>query len=107
MSNFLRSPFFYFFTVDGGYTSWSDWSECPASCGGGTQIRGRTCTNPTPQHGGFDCKHLGVEKEGQPCNRYPCPSKSFLVSERGIEQARAIMYLSILSIFISLFCFFN
>ena len=49
--------------IDGG---WSEWSECSASCGGGTQTR--TCTNPEPQFGGLDC----VGEASQSCNTQSC-----------------------------------
>ena len=45
--------------VNGNYTSWSVWSECSATCGGGIQERTRTCTHPKPQNGGKDCASLG------------------------------------------------
>ena len=43
------------------------------SCGGGTQERTRTCTNPPPAHGGKDCD--GDSKEEQDCNTEPCPEE--------------------------------
>ena len=63
--------------VDGKYTEWSQWSECTATCGGGTQTRHRSCTNPPPQNGGKSCldQGLGPEIETQSCNVQPCPSK--------------------------------
>merc|ERR1719494_582971 len=59
--------------VDGGYSTWSDWSLCSASCGGGEKKRTRTCTNPAPAHGGSDCTKLGSEKESQQCETQACP----------------------------------
>merc|ERR1712078_325434 len=50
--------------VDGGY---SKWSECSATCGGGTQKR--TCNNPPPKNGGKPC---AAEVETQACNPDPC-----------------------------------
>ena len=46
---------------DGGWTEFGDWSECSAECGGGTQTRTRTCTNPAPARGGADCVGEGEE----------------------------------------------
>ncbi|XP_061196679.1 MAM and LDL-receptor class A domain-containing protein 2-like [Saccostrea echinata] len=57
--------------IDGGYTNWSAWSTCTVSCGGGTQTRTRTCTNPAPQNGGADC--VGSSSESQSCNNILCP----------------------------------
>ena len=41
------------------------------TCGGGTHERLRTCTNPTPAHGGAQCS--GSNKETQECNNDACP----------------------------------
>ncbi|XP_059164384.1 SCO-spondin-like [Physella acuta] len=55
--------------VDGYFTSWSQWSTCTATCGGGTQWRNRTCI--PPQYDGLDCS--GDANTTQPCNTQPCP----------------------------------
>ena len=60
-------------SVDGKWTEFVDWSECSATCGGGTQTRTRTCTNPAPAHGGSDCQ--GESSETQDCNTQDCPGK--------------------------------
>ncbi|KAL5248998.1 hypothetical protein ACHWQZ_G018005 [Mnemiopsis leidyi] len=57
--------------VDGGYSDFGDWSECSAVCGGGTQTRTRTCTNPAPANGGADC--VGDSSETRQCNSNACP----------------------------------
>lgn len=49
--------------VNGG---WSDWGNCSASCGGGTQTR--TCTNPPPANGGNNCSGSSSEA----CNTKSC-----------------------------------
>ena len=59
--------------VDGGFTSWSAWGTCSQSCGKGKQESKRSCTNPTPQHGGKKCN--GDTKKSQDCNTHHCPSK--------------------------------
>ena len=63
--------------VDGGYTDWSDYGTCSKTCGEGIQIRERTCSNPTPRHGGEDCSSLGNATETRPCDDGPCPGEHF------------------------------
>ena len=60
-----------YFSVDGGYSDFGDWSECSTECGGGTQTRTRTCTNPAPANGGADC--VGDSTETRKCNTQGCP----------------------------------
>ena len=64
-----------FILVDGGWNE-PEWSECSATCGGGTQTRTRTCTNPAPAHGGLDCQGQSIETQN--CFNPPCPSKFLL-----------------------------
>lgn len=59
--------------IDGGYSPWSEFTKCAKSCGVGTRMRSRTCTNPLPQNGGRNCQHLGDAEEKQYCNVHPCP----------------------------------
>ena len=61
--------------VDGGWSEFGDWSECSSDCGGGTQKRSRTCTNPAPENGGIYCD--GSDHETQDCNTWACPGKLF------------------------------
>ena len=73
----IRVPF----TIDGNYTEWTEWSECSASCGGGSHQRTRQCTRPPPKHGGLDCNELGPADQRQQCNPDPCrefPFNSYL-----------------------------
>ena len=60
--------------VPGGYTKWSSWGKCSVTCGGGVQIRTRTCTNPPPSGGGKNCieQKLGPAKQTKKCNTQPC-----------------------------------
>ncbi|XP_048584536.1 uncharacterized protein LOC5510519 isoform X1 [Nematostella vectensis] len=57
--------------VNGGWSDYSSWSSCTKSCGGGTQTRTRTCTNPKPSSGGKDC--VGDDKQTRECGKAPCP----------------------------------
>ncbi|XP_071151058.1 uncharacterized protein [Mytilus edulis] len=58
--------------IDGNYTDWSAWSVCTVSCGGGTQDRTRSCTNPVQQYGGNDCSQIGSDYEQEACNTQVC-----------------------------------
>ncbi|XP_013378635.1 SCO-spondin [Lingula anatina] len=57
--------------IDGNWAEWGDWSDCDATCGGGTQSRSRTCTNPPPSNNGADC--VGPSSETRTCNPDACP----------------------------------
>ncbi|XP_035689728.1 fibrillin-2-like [Branchiostoma floridae] len=57
--------------VDGGWSLWSGWSNCSASCGVGTQERTRQCDSPPPQHGGRDCR--GPDRQERLCFSGQCP----------------------------------
>ncbi|XP_078352256.1 mucin-like protein, partial [Oculina patagonica] len=57
--------------VDGNFTQWGLWTPCSQTCGNGTQLRFRNCTNPPPQHGGKDC--VGPRNETQECFVEACP----------------------------------
>ncbi|XP_028414776.1 dentin sialophosphoprotein-like, partial [Dendronephthya gigantea] len=51
----------------GGYSEWSPWTKCSKRCGKGIQKRFRTCTNPSPAHGGRDCSKLGPGVDNRSC----------------------------------------
>ncbi|KAL1417823.1 hypothetical protein MTO96_006080 [Rhipicephalus appendiculatus] len=58
--------------VHGGWSEWSPWGECSASCGRRRHRRRfRTCDNPSPAAGGRGC--LGSDHETRRCPHKPCP----------------------------------
>ncbi|XP_061197855.1 SCO-spondin-like isoform X2 [Saccostrea echinata] len=57
--------------IDGGLSMWSEWTICSVSCGGGVQLRNRSCTNPVPQYGGLECD--GEMTQSLLCNTHECP----------------------------------
>lgn len=57
--------------VDGGYSPWSNWTSCSSSCGNGTSVRYRTCTDPAPANGGTDC--IGESLQIRECAGTSCP----------------------------------
>ena len=59
--------------INGGYSKWSEFSQCSVSCGSGTRQRNRSCSNPQPRHGGKNCSHLGLGVDIEICNTNLCP----------------------------------
>ncbi|KAM6456551.1 hemicentin-1 isoform 2-T2 [Liasis olivaceus] len=58
--------------VNGKWASWSSWSACTMSCGGGTQQRTRDCSDPPPENGGHRCE--GNDLQVDFCNTDLCPT---------------------------------
>ena len=58
--------------VDGEWGPWSSFT-CSATCGGGTQMRTRQCSNPPPRFGGADCPGFAKEGSMMTCNEDLCP----------------------------------
>ena len=56
-------------TEECGMSTWSPWSSCSRSCGGGMHSRSRQCNSGT---GGVDCKCDGHRNETQTCNEHTC-----------------------------------
>lgn len=82
MHNFNNTLSFVFNTaspgagdVNGNWTAWLPWSPCSLTCGGGSQSRKRTCTNPLPQGSGRAC--LGKDQESRACSEHPCNPREY------------------------------
>lgn len=69
----LRITLFFlrYVTVHGQWSSWTNWTECSATCGGGLHWRSRACNNPAPQYDGQPC--LGKDFQNRTCSVYACP----------------------------------
>ena len=78
VSNFLLN-----FVVDGGWTLWEDYGKCSVTCGGGEQVSKRSCTNPSPAHGGKEC--VGETERSRKCGEIPCPGRENLVSQKVLK----------------------
>ena len=55
--------------INGGWSAWGGGS-CSVSCGGGSQVQTRTCTNPAPANGGSAC--AGASSQTISCNAQAC-----------------------------------
>ena len=66
--------------VDGGYSQWSMWSICSATCGVGVKMRSRICNSPPPRKGGKKCSRLGKPYETAECNEGECPKSTYMRS---------------------------
>ncbi|KAK3091663.1 hypothetical protein FSP39_021648, partial [Pinctada imbricata] len=62
--------------VDGGWSSWSDWSSCQPQCGSGVRWRTRSCTKPKPENGGLPCR--GPLYKEEHCFGLKCSKEDFL-----------------------------
>lgn len=68
------------FTVDCGWSSWTQWSTCSRTCDVGVRRRYRSGTNPPQAFGGRPCKgeRVGIDT----CSVEPClGGKSLFVIE--------------------------
>ena len=65
------------YTVDGGYSPWSDFGECSVTCGEGVQQHERRCDSPQPLFGGKICDELelGPSIETKACVLDSCPGE--------------------------------
>ena len=60
---------FVYAKVHGGWSAWTT-QECSTSCGLGSQLKIRSCDNPTPRKGGNIC--IGEDVETVICNTEDC-----------------------------------
>ena len=70
-----------------GWRSWSDWSACSTTCGGGIQRRRRTCKLTAER-----CE--GDTDQQRTCNQFHCTGQS-LLSSATISQCDASFVLNI------------
>lgn len=90
---YLFELFGFALTVDGGFSKWSAWTTCSASCGTGLQLRYRNCTNPPPAHGGKNCESRNIY-EGRSCNMKACQSgKPAGIGFPSLSDTRSMQYL--------------
>ncbi|CAC5361884.1 unnamed protein product [Mytilus coruscus] len=66
-----KGPFCEKEIVNGGWSSYSGWSECSKSCAGGTRSRVRFCDSPAPEPDGQFC--IGSDTDVGNCNTDSCP----------------------------------
>ena len=78
----IHKQIFSSFAVNGGFSPWTEWSECSKSCGWGHQSRDRECNAPEPSRGGKDCTAFGDSNEIQPCMIVECPGKNYIITCR-------------------------
>ena len=55
---------------------WGNWSQCPVTCGGGTQSREKIIIR-NATHGGSECK--APFNDTQECNQQKCPGMVHVV----------------------------
>lgn len=67
------------YSINGRWTSFTPYSTCTKTCGGGTQTRTRYCRNPVAQDGGRTCS--GSNTQTRSCNTFSCFSKTFLTNK--------------------------
>ena len=72
-------------------SAWGSWGECSVTCGGGTQTRSRSCSNPPMAHGGKPC--TGSSEMIKDCNMdVMCPGKPMSIPLIKVHIARKISH---------------
>ena len=72
--------------MNGAWSRWSHWGKCSKVCGGGVQVKSRTCTNPKPKFGGKPCAGRSVKKKK--CNTNACPGKTSRETKHLLQSFR-------------------
>ena len=57
-------------SVHGNWGEWKKVGACSVTCGGGKQVRRRTCDDPKPAYGGDNCK--GADRDEIECKKQDC-----------------------------------
>ena len=70
---------FFIHIVDCVWGAWSVWETCSVTCGGGTQERNRTISQPALNNG-TDC--VGNDTESKSCNNNGCPGNAEIQSHK-------------------------
>ena len=80
------------FSVDGGWSAWSNWTVCNHTCGSGVSFRTRSCSNPEPKYGGYPC--YGEKEESATCpedkNIPECKNTCVLNCCQGTQYAKEV-----------------
>ncbi|KAM9391259.1 netrin receptor UNC5A-like, partial [Salvelinus alpinus] len=71
---------------DGGWSDWSNWSECGVDC---SMWRSRECTQPSPGTGGKDCQGIDLQSLN-------CTSQQCLQTANGVEDVA--LYVGIVAV---------
>ena len=71
----------YSSAIDGKWSSWGAWSNCPAECGStGVRVRTRSCSDPAPAYGGLYCR--GSHEETKTCMGEACDTSTYSMFSR-------------------------
>lgn len=83
-----------YYTVHGGWSQWSPWSQCNGSCGSALTSRERNCSNPVPANEGRACEGAGVEeKECTPesCEGTYTAFTCVLIMDKHVRTCRSVL----------------
>jgi len=92
-------------SVDGGWGSWTGWSEC--NCNKERAMQ-RKCDSPPPAFGGATC--FGLSQQTETCTPHGfahCPGKCDLQRENSINIALLQLFYNITTLTLSATCYVN